>query len=63
MKRTAIIVTVTFLLGLFLSAQVRAEEAPPVNTYWDDFWTRSTLTGDWGGVRVMTWQPRASPSI
>jgi porin len=51
MKRSAIIVTVIFLVGMFLSAQAGAEEASPVNTYSGDFWKRSTLTGDWWGVR------------
>ena len=52
MKRSALIATVTFLLGMFLSTQVGAEEeASPLNTYSGDFWTRSTLTGDWWGVR------------
>jgi porin len=51
MKRSAIIVTITFLLGMFLSAQTGAEEASPVNIYSGDFWKRSTLTGDWWGVR------------
>lgn len=51
MKRSAIIVTITFLLGMFFSAQTGAEEASPVNIYSGDFWTRSTLTGDWWGVR------------
>jgi len=40
-----------FLFGLFLIAQAGAEEAAPAKTYSGDFWTRSTLTGDWGGLR------------
>ncbi len=51
MRRLAIIVAITFLLGMVLSIQTRADEAPPLNTYSGDFWTRSTLTGDWWGFR------------
>jgi len=50
-KRLTILVTIAFLLGMFLGAQTRAEEASPPNIYSGDFWTRSTLTGDWWGAR------------
>src|SRR5208283_3272985 len=40
-----------FLFGLFLIAQAGAEEAAPARTYSGDLLTRSTLTGDWGGLR------------
>ena len=51
MKRPVVFVILIFLFGIFLSIQARAEEAVPAKTYSGDFWTRSTLTGDWGGMR------------
>ena len=52
MKRSTIIVTVIFLLGIFLSKAVGAGEAPPpAEPYSGDLLSRSTLTGDWGGLR------------
>jgi porin len=40
---------ITVLLGLFLSAHAFGQEGTP--NYSGEFWTRSTLTGDWGGIR------------
>jgi porin len=52
MKRFTSIVTAIFLLAIFLSKVVWAGEAPPPAVpYSGDFWSRSTLTGDWGGLR------------
>lgn len=51
MKRPAITVTVFFLLAISLATQVCAADAPPANPYSGDIWSRSTLTGDWGGLR------------
>jgi porin len=49
MKRSAVLVTSVFLLGAFLGTQVFAQnESKP---YSGDIWSRSTLTGDWGGAR------------
>ncbi len=39
------------LQKLFLSAELQAGETPPATPYSGDIWTRSTLTGDWGGLR------------
>src|SRR5689334_24903562 len=40
------------ILGWLFTANARAaEEQPPENPYSGDFFTRSTLTGDWWGVR------------
>jgi porin len=50
-KRSVIAVAVTLLVFIALSAQGWAAETSPANSYSGDFWTRSTLTGDWGGVR------------
>lgn len=52
MKKSPIIVAVLLVHGICLSAQVRAEQhLSPEDPYSGDLWTRSTLTGDWGGVR------------
>lgn len=51
MKRMRIVVTVLLLLGISLSAKAGAEEALAEKSYSGDVWTRSTLTGDWGGLR------------
>lgn len=52
MKHTAFFVFIMFILmGMFFSIQAGAEEVFPAQPYSGDFWTRSTLTGDWGGTR------------
>src|SRR6266581_193008 len=50
MKKTVIVMG-AILLGMLLRAPVGAEEASPANPYSGDIWTRSTLSGDWWGVR------------
>jgi len=35
----------------FISTGAGAEDAPAPTPYSGDFWSRSTLTGDWGGLR------------
>jgi hypothetical protein len=51
MKRTIVILTIIFVVFLPLCSQSRAEEALPAKPYSGDIWHRSTLTGDWFGVR------------
>jgi porin len=51
MKTSRIIETIVFLLGLSLATKTWAGEAPPANPYSGDFWTRSTLSGDWWDLR------------
>jgi len=51
MKFSQIVATFIFLLGISLNREVRAGDAPPANPYSGDFWTRSTLSGDWWGLR------------
>jgi porin len=51
MKTSRIIATIVFLLGISLHAQVGAEDAPPAKPYSGDLLTRSTLSGDWWGLR------------
>jgi porin len=50
-KRLVITAAVLILFGISLSANAGAAETPPASTYSGDFWSRSTLTGDWGGAR------------
>ena len=51
MKRSTIIVTAIFLLGISLGIEVGAQDTSLKDPYSGDLWTRSTLTGDWGGFR------------
>ena len=51
MGRSKASIAAVGLLGLSLSGPVRAEEAAPGHPYSGDFFSRSTLTGDWGGAR------------
>jgi porin len=51
MKRSIIIITAIFLLGISLSARIGAQDSAPKDPYSGDLWNRSTLTGDWGGLR------------
>jgi porin len=51
MRRLLTITAALILLGISLQWQVEAQDAPPANPYSGDIWTRSTLTGDWGGLR------------
>ena len=60
MKRPVVFIMFIFLFGLFLSVQAGAEsevgrtepEAAIAKTHSFDLWERSTLTGDWGGLRT-----------
>src|SRR4030095_12165360 len=51
MKKSTIIVTAIFLLGIFLGTEVGAQDTSPKDPYSGDLLSRSTLTGDWGGLR------------
>jgi porin len=51
MKRPTTIVTVIFLLGISLSTWVVAQDTSPKDPYSGDILSRSTLTGDWWGIR------------
>jgi porin len=50
-KRTAMIAAVLLLLGTSLRTAARAEEPAADGPYSGGFFSRSTLTGDWGGAR------------
>jgi porin len=51
MKRAGIVLGVVAVLGVLGGMRAVAAEMPPANEYGDLF-TRSQLTGDWGGVRT-----------
>jgi len=51
MKRTVVALTIIFVVGISLCTQGLAEEASAAKPYSGDIWHRSTLTGDWFGVR------------
>jgi porin len=51
MKRSMVVAVIIFLFGVAISTKAVADEASPSRTYSGDFWTRTTLSGDWGGVR------------
>jgi len=51
MKKIAMILTILFLFGLSFSSRGEAADAPPATPYSGDLLTRSTLTGDWWGIR------------
>ena len=51
MKRSTIILTAIFLLGISLATEVSAQDTSSKDPYSGDLLSRSTLTGDWGGYR------------
>ena len=51
MKKSVTIVIIIFLLGISLTARVVAQDTSPKDPYSGDLLSRSTLTGDWGGLR------------
>ena len=51
MKASRVIGTALFLIVIFFGVKLQAQEAPSATLYSGDFWTRSTLSGDWWGVR------------
>jgi len=51
MTKASIIGPILFLLGLSLVAPVSAAEPPAKDPYSGDLWQRSTLSGDWWGLR------------
>jgi porin len=50
-KQLVIITMLLALFGLSFAAQAGAVEASTAKSYSGDFWSRSALTGDWGGTR------------
>jgi porin len=51
MNGFAKIVAALFFLGISLSEHSWAADASPPNPYSGNLWTRSTMTGDWWGIR------------
>ena len=51
MIRFGKIAAALFLFGISLGENSSAADAAPANPYSGDLWTRSTLSGDWGGIR------------
>ena len=51
MKTPKIVGPIIFWFGMFLGAHVGAQDSSAKDPYSGDFWSRSTLTGDWGGLR------------
>jgi porin len=51
LKRFANTATLILLLALSHGAKSGAADAPPAKPYSGDIWSRSTLSGDWGGLR------------
>jgi porin len=51
MYRFTAITVLIFSLVVALAAAAKADDAPSSSTYSGDIWTRSTLSGDWWGVR------------
>jgi porin len=49
--KRSVIAAAVILFSMLLSISAEAGETPPASTYSGDFGSRSTLTGDWGGVR------------
>jgi porin len=51
MRISKIIVVLALVHGALVSAALHAADAPATTPYSGDIWTRSTLSGDWGGLR------------
>ena len=51
MKATKLFIVFALLQSLFLAVELHAGDAPAPTPYSGDIWNRSTLTGDWGGLR------------
>jgi porin len=51
MKKFAVNIVSAFFYLFGFAVAARAGDAPPANLYSGDIWTRSTLSGDWWGVR------------
>jgi len=51
MNRFAAIVVFIFFYLVIFAVTAGAGDAPPANPYSGDIWTRSTLSGDWWGMR------------
>ena len=51
MKTSKIVGPIIFWFGMLLGAHAGAQDSSAKDPYSGDFWSRSTLTGDWNGLR------------
>ncbi|HEY7321565.1 MAG TPA: carbohydrate porin [Candidatus Binatia bacterium] len=51
MKLSRLLLLFALLQRFFLTADLQAADGPAPTPYSGDIWNRSTLTGDWGGLR------------
>ena len=51
MKTSRVIGMTLFLIVISFGVKLEAQEAPSATPYSGDLWRRSTLSGDWGGLR------------
>ena len=51
MKTSKIVGPIIFWFGMLLGAHVGLQDSSATDPYSGDVWSRSTLTGDWGGLR------------
>ena len=51
MKTSKIVGPIIFWFGVLLGAHVGPQDSSATDPYSGDFWSRSTLTDDWGGLR------------
>jgi porin len=51
MKVIKLFIALVLLQSSFLAVELQAADAPSPTPYSGDIWTRSTLSGDWGGLR------------
>ena len=51
MKVIKLFIALVLLQSSFLAVELQAGDAPTPTPYSGDIWTRSTLSGDWGGLR------------
>ena len=51
MKTSRVVGALLFLVLISFVVKLEAQEALPAAAYSGNLWQRSTLTGDWGGLR------------
>ena len=59
MKQFTVVAALSVVIAISFNAPAGAQDAPSSNPYSGDFWTRSSLSGDWGGMRSAIWPRRA----
>ena len=51
MNQFTVVAAISVVIAISFNAPAGARDAPSSNLYSGDFWTRSSLSGDWGGLR------------